>query len=408
MACLAKKPCDLRRVMGDDLDREDADGIADISLARHAPLPRAHLGHGVALAHDELRDDDLHERGRHDRDAGRLSDLFVARCIGIHARRPRRPGATRFGEADHPGPGASAKRDQWGILSAQRPNHGGFRHACAPGFQDELIDDGDCPPKDMFALKIATANVTSWGSAINFLHRTDADLLLIQEHKLGEERMEAAIVWLRRRGWHAIMAPAKRGPNGGWSAGVAILAKSHLGISLPAVGSEVVCPAHVVAARVEAPGCRPFLAVSAYLQDGDGLGKTNMGMIQRIGLCIAAQGEDVPFVIGGDFQATPQQLATTGCAGQMGAVIVASADPRGTCRTHNSSREIDYYVVSAGMSAGIATVATVPRSGLRTHCPVKLEFKPRLTSLRALIIRRPPPYPPSASSVLSGKWPTGA
>ncbi len=297
----------------------------------------------------------------------------------------------RIGEAKIPGPGPTARRDNWGILSAQRPNHGGFRDACAPGFSEGSGEHEEDPPMDLYALKVATANVTSWGSAIAFLNRTEADLVLVQEHKLGQERMEAAIVWLRRRGWNAIMAPAKIGPNGGWSAGVAILAKSHLGISMPAVGSEIVCPAHAVAARIEAPGCRPFMAVSVYPQDGDGLGKTNMGMLQRIGLRIAAQGEDSPFIIGGDLQATPQQLAATGYAGQLGAVIAASADPMGTCRTPTTSREIDYFVVSTGLSAGIAAVTTVPRSGLRTHRPVRLEFKPRLTSLRALIIRKPPP-----------------
>jgi hypothetical protein len=74
----------------------------------------------------------------------------------------------------------------------------------------------------------------------------------------------------------------------------------------------------------------------------------------------------------------------------MGAVITASADPRGTCTTPTSSREIDYFLVNTGLSAGIASIQTVPLSGLRTHKPVKLEFKPRLTSMRALVIRKPP------------------
>jgi hypothetical protein len=159
---------------------------------------------------------------------------------------------------------------------------------------------------------------------------------------------------------------------------------------MPMVGPEIVVPSHAVAARVEAPGCRPFVAVSAYLQDGEGLGKTNMAMLQRIGLCITAQGEDTAFVIGGDFQATPQQLAATGYAGQMGATIAASADPRGTCSTPTSAREIDFYLISTGLSAGIASIQTVPRSGLRTHKPVRMEFKARLTSLRALVMRKPP------------------
>ncbi len=301
----------------------------------------------------------------------------------------------RVGEAKNPGPGDAkeARRTSWGAFSAQHPHCGGFRHASAPGFSPEP-EGADCdePKDDMgyYALRVLTANCTSWGSLVPLLARTEADVMLVQELRIGPEQADAKVAWLRRRGWNAIISPAVLGPNGGWSAGVAVIARQHIGLSLPMVGSEIVVAARVIAARIEAPGCRPCLAISCYLHDGVGLGRDNLEVLRQLGAFITAHGDDCPFIIGGDLQVTPQEMASTGFAGQCSAVVAASCDPAGTCRTARTAREIDFFMVSRGLSAGIERVSTVPRTGLKTHTPVMLTFKPRLTSIRALVIRQPP------------------
>ncbi len=208
----------------------------------------------------------------------------------------------RIGEASNPGPEQTAARDNWGAFGAQRPHCGGFRHAIAPGFgTDAGAHDEDGDPMDHFTYNVVTVNVTAWSSALAFLASTDADVLMVQEHKLGPEASEEAVAWLRRRGWNAIMAPAEAGPTGGWSGGVAILARAHVGMGMPLAGSEVIHPARAVAARLEPPGGRPHAAVCVYLCDGKGLAQCNMDILKSVGTCLSMQGKEDPFIVGGDF-----------------------------------------------------------------------------------------------------------
>ncbi len=208
---------------------------------------------------------------------------------------------------------------------------------------------------------------------------------------MGRDRVDEAVSWLRRNRWNALLTEAEAGPNGGACAGAAVLARDHLGLSLPPVGSEEVIPAWVAAAKVEALGTRPFVAVAAYLHDGEGLSKSNLEVLKGIGNFISAQGESTPFIIGGDFQTTPQEIASTGFAQETKAVLVASNDPAGTCRTGSSARELDFFYVSAGMACGISTVEAMTGTGIRTHLPVVITFKPCLAAIRALVVRKPPP-----------------
>ncbi len=298
----------------------------------------------------------------------------------------------RVGEAKNPGPAKDAIRATWGAFGAQLPHCGGFRDAVAPGFADPErgAPDGD-GKLEPYVLRIATANVTAWSSAITYLHETQADILLVQEHKLGECQADEAVSWLRRRGWNAVMTPAVPGPNGGLSAGTAVLARSHIGLGLPLVGAETVVPGRAVAARIEAPGYRPMTVLSLYLHDGVGLDKTNLEVLRQVGAFLAAQGDSQPFVVGGDMQMPPQEFAHAAFARELGASIAASRDVSGTCRTFHAARELDYFVVKDCMCTGIDAVRTVPRTGIKTHLPVELTFKARMASMRALTIRRPPP-----------------
>ncbi len=117
----------------------------------------------------------------------------------------------RVGEAKNPGPSSNQdNRARWGALEAQDPAAEGFRHALAPGFGAQA-GQGEAGEMGMFALHVITVNITSWGSILDMLSCTRADVLLVQEHKLGEERAAEADAWLRRRGWNALFSPAVRG-----------------------------------------------------------------------------------------------------------------------------------------------------------------------------------------------------
>ncbi len=311
------------------------------------------------------------------------------------AARPRAGGKPilRVGEAQNPGPPDERNRAHWGAFGLQMPHRGAFRSAAAPGFEREEDGDHHGSPREamgQFALKIVTMNITAWSSCLDFIKTTEADVLLIQEHKLDKEQSEEATAWLRRRRWNSIIAPAEVGPNGGMSAGVAILTRPHIGLGLPLVGTEELVPARMLAARIEAPGCRPLIAIAAYFHDGQGLSRCNLEMLRVAGVFLKAQGEEVPFVMGADFQMEPHEIASAGFAQEVGAAIVATGDASGTCRTGRTARELDFFFVSSGLTDGIEGVGLINHTGIRTHLPVELRFKPRLSSIRALIIRKPP------------------
>jgi hypothetical protein len=92
-------------------------------------------------------------------------------------------GATRYGEADYPGPGGQTV--SIGPVEYQRPDQIGAHGAMLEmSPNEEWHDSGG----RRFALKIDTTNATSWGAMRRYLRRTDADLILAQEHQRRSRR----------------------------------------------------------------------------------------------------------------------------------------------------------------------------------------------------------------------------
>ncbi len=303
------------------------------------------------------------------------------------ARTKPKPGATRYGEARHPGPAQS--RHAIGVVEYKAPHKEGFHGALVKRLEGELPEPAESSMKA--GLVVETCNATSWGPLRRYLRRTKADVVLAQEHHVGPEQLPAKTTWALRNGWHAIFAPAQQGEGSGWRAGVAVLARPHIGLSLPRVGSHVVIPHRAVAASIQPPGHRRMTVLSLYLEDGKGTGTENLAHLAQVGNFIKSQGDDVPYIVGGDFQCSPADIAATGLATQMGGDIVASGCPRGTCRSSRHASEIDFYIIHRLLTVGVDTVTVVEGAGTRPHVPVALSFKPRLTTARALVLRMPPP-----------------
>jgi hypothetical protein len=255
-------------------------------------------------------------------------------------------GAFRFGEASHPGPdpvGQDGAHDgPWevhGCARFRRPHQEGF-HRALMDVDGQLDDGGDVGE---FALMVDTCNSTSWGGAMRYLRRTRAHLVLLQEHHLPPDRVAGASAWALKNGWHSLFLPAEPGVGRGWRAGVAVLARPHVGLSAPVSGPIEITPSRIIAASIEPPGFRRCTVVSAYLEDGRGMGPVNLRHMESIGACIGAQGEHVPCIVGGDWQAPPEVVANTGFASQANVSLVASLDPRGTFRDVRKSSELDYF-----------------------------------------------------------------
>ncbi len=256
------------------------------------------------------------------------------------------------GEASNPGPSGQQQQQHGGhvpgkgTLSDRAPGKSGFWQAQAPGYVvDGSANDLHASGK-LFELQVITTNTTSWRGLRDVLRSTSAHVVLAQEHHPPPEDIPAKAAWAARRGWKAIFFPAAPGNGTGWRAGVAILTRNYIGLSPPRTGSGCIVPARALAAVIGAPGYRPFTAVSAYLEDGGNMGKTNMAIMANIGAFLNAQGEHDQFLIGADFQCDPEVLAATGFADRLGANVVAARAARGTHRTTRVTSEIDYVVIS--------------------------------------------------------------
>ncbi len=301
--------------------------------------------------------------------------------------RPHGKTLVRVGEATNPGPAAGNGQPtvRLGAAVYAHPGQPGFRHHVLPS--PEGARQGQ--DRAHFELIVETLNGTAWGPISRYLLATTAQLLLVQEHHLGPSEAAAASAYALHHGWQPLILPAAPGEGDGWRGGVAIFARWSLRLLPPRVGPYEIIPARAIAAVVEAPGYRPFTAVAVYLEHGKGVGVENMSHMQEIGCFLDAQGAQVPFIVGGDFQSDPDDAARMGFARRSGGSLVAARDPRGTCRSPLAVSEIDFFYVHDAMTTGLAEVTVVEGAGTAPHVPVRLRFHARQTSARALMLRRP-------------------
>jgi exonuclease III len=274
----------------------------------------------------------------------------------------------RYGEATNPGPERAQQKEGVLDLDFKDPTQEGFWGALLPGA--DLGSDEAGGKSVKYQLLVDTCNGTSWSSVARFLTRTRADIVLVQEHHLGPSQVAAASKWAGKRGWQTVWSAAERGEGAGWRAGVCICARAPVALSMPRKGGAVVCGARVVSAVAEAPGYGQIAVYSVYLRDGEGLSRANLGTLAALGNHAERLGPNAPFIIGGDFQMPPSRIAAAGLAEKVHAVIAASGNPKGTCRTARSRTNIDYFYVSNGLANGVQSIRTVEATSIKTHVPV--------------------------------------
>ena len=120
-----------------------------------------------------------------------------------------------------------------------------------------------CRSQKDYCLRVETVNPTSIASLKEWLNRTQADVICVQELRADEAMLQDASRWLGCLGWNYLWTPSVRTEAGGLSAGVAILARDWLALRSPHGGSEVV-PSRAVAGVLHPPGFREFVVYSLY------------------------------------------------------------------------------------------------------------------------------------------------
>eukprot|EP00971_Amphidinium_carterae_P077802 1538648-Amphidinium_carterae.1 len=221
-----------------------------------------------------------------------------------------------------------------------------------------------------------TANCTAWGSlqrqveAWRVAEQKRPQLLLVQEHHLEAWKRPAAAVWARRNGCRSHFTDH-----------CAILVRNH--IACRQVEFELP-EGRGCAVRVAGLRSSTLLVVSLYLRTGLGPEQQLDILGAVVEMCVR---EGCQFLLGGDWQLTPEQLLHTGFLQTIDAVLL---------RTHHTTcwsgaqRELDFFVASRAMALQAHEVSVDPCSITRPHDALRLVLSgSKLRELVPVLVKCP-------------------
>ena len=194
---------------------------------------------------------------------------------------------------------------------------------------------------------VDTSNPNSWASAENtVLVKSEADAILVQETKRYGD-VGTLITAARGLGWSAAASPAKRVGDVHGSGGCAVATRRGNGIRPHP--NEIIKDGFAHRAKFAwvagfVPGVIHMGSVD--LIDSVGLAPENLEVLQEV--AIALKQLKGPWILGGDWNVTPQVLAASNWVTIIGGVIVAPAVP--TC----NGSTYDFVVVDKRLQTAIA------------------------------------------------------
>ena len=177
-----------------------------------------------------------------------------------------------------------------------------------------------------------TCNANSWQSLTEHsLKRTAADVVFAQETRLfGSDEVAGAALGAKKHGWTASIGTASKSQAGRNSGGCAVLAAGGVGMSLGS--NELVEDQFRHRIQHAWVGCAArggIHCISLYLKDSVGIA-ANLELLQMAAALVKSL--DGPWIIAGDFNATPQALAAANWPRILGGTIVARPTGRATTR----------------------------------------------------------------------------
>ena len=219
------------------------------------------------------------------------------------------------------------------------------------GFDSTLGFPGEGPARRHRPWRILSMNCTVWSSgAIALQQQAKADVALIQEHHLSNNLANEE-AWSRKAGWKMKLSPARCTGEGGTEGGVGIATLPHFGLSSIHQHDKWLAGHRHRAAAMHFGGVLKggIMVLSTYLQHSVGMSPENWSTLLAIGETVRAM--DRPFVIGGDFNMSPEELERSGWVQAIGGTIVRSG--QWTCRYRKEDtegNELDYFVVDSSLA----------------------------------------------------------
>ena len=187
---------------------------------------------------------------------------------------------------------------------------------------------------------------------------------------------------------------------------MALAARSHLGMAsilvpqqLEAVGTlgtpqsplQVPDASDWTAATLRVQGMT-LMSVVCYMDHSTGPGGANAIKLRGIGSLVQRMG--LPFVIGGDWNMTCEELQGSGWVRELGATVSLAAAAESTC-TSGAGRVLDYFVVSYNVSSLIRSNKVVPEAPFKPHTALNLQMHGRPREIQGLVLKKGQAHPPS-------------
>ncbi len=251
------------------------------------------------------------------------------------------------------------------------------RRARGRQLRKDQVRRGLRPPRDRGrtdGITLVQANVTAASSWEEELRHGDlfnnCDFAGVQEHVLIHDRREIAKRKLLDAGWDCIVDEPyfKSAAHGG---GTGIMAARWSGVRpLGELGGEAAEAMARLRGRLSAGVIAVVggvLLLSFYGLDGQKPCK-QVPLLRDMGRLIKLVG--LPFIVLGDWQILPSELAATGWPHIMGAEVVAPAAPTNV----HSRRCIDYAVMSAQIAALVQDIEVVCGTRFTPHAPVRIKL----------------------------------
>ena len=169
-------------------------------------------------------------------------------------------------------------------------------------------------------------------------------------------------------------------------------ARSHWGTCLlPDALDTVVVPHRVSCVHCMAVVTGGFDLASIYLISGEGPSQANRDILD----CLSCRLRPLnrPFILGGDFQMTADDLASMGWVQDIGGVIVCPMSKYPTSCKCGKGRTIDFFVVSKGLEHLVADCYVVDKALTTPHRPVRLELYAHAEVPQIRILRAPRAFP---------------
>ena len=264
------------------------------------------------------------------------------------------------------------------------------------------------------AKEFETVNVTSGKPMLRYLKHAASQFYAVQEHHVPSAGLTGMAVKLKKLGYKFCATPATSTGNSdtGTSGGAAIVVRDCYAVTsiygAKALAPWTIVPGRAAGARIHGLIKGGVLVLSVYLKSGEPP-TSALNWATLVKVAEAVNTARLPFIIGGDWQCTPAELRASKWLDMIAGNMVASTEA--TCVTDRSAREIDYFIVSAGLDSVCTKPEALQDTDIATHMPVRSSIlgNPRALTIRSFDmpkhfprrapygpVRRIPAWPPFA------------